>query len=65
MPTTLRARVRGARVGTPATPVEYVLLGLAAVMLVALVFLALGKLVDNQMDCDARPNTVAASSTRC
>ena len=65
MPTTLRARIRGSRAGTPATPVEYALLGLAALVLVALVFLALGKLVDEQMDCQARSDTVAASTARC
>ena len=65
MPTTLRARVRGSRAGTPATPVEYVLLGLAAVILVAMVFLALGKLVDDQMNCATESDTGATSSTRC
>jgi uncharacterized membrane protein YuzA (DUF378 family) len=65
MPTTLRARIRGSRAGTPATPAEYVLLGLAAVILLAMVFLALGRLVDHQMNCEARTDTVAASSTRC
>lgn len=64
MPTTLRARIRGSRAGTPATPIEYVLLGLAAVILVAMVFLALGKLVDNQMNCETKADTVGAS-TRC
>ena len=65
MPTTFRARIRGSRAGTPATPVEHVLLAFAAVVLVAMVFLALGKLVDNQMHCDAQTETVSASSTRC
>lgn len=64
MPTMLRARIRGSRAGTPATPIEYVLLGLAAVILVAMVFLALGRLVDNQMNCDTEADTVGAS-TRC
>lgn len=65
MPTTLRARIRGSRVGTPTTPVEHVLLALAAVVLVAMVFLALGKLVDDQMHCEPRTEAAAASSTRC
>ena len=65
MPTTLRARIRGSRAGTPATPFEYVLLTLAAAVLVAMVFLALGKLVDNQMNCETKTDTVAAPSTRC
>jgi hypothetical protein len=65
MPTTLRARIRGSRAGTPATPFEYVLLSLAAAVLVAMVFLALGKLVDNQMNCDPETEGVSASSTRC
>lgn len=65
MPTTLRARIRGSRAGTPATPVEYVLLGLAAVVLVAVVFLSLGKLVDNQIHCEPRTDPVGASSPRC
>lgn len=65
MPTMLRARIRGSRAGSPATPVEYVLLGLAAVILVAMVFLALGKLVDDQMNCEPETDAVAATSTRC
>lgn len=65
MPTTLRERMRGSRAGTPATPVEYVLLGLAAVVLLAMVFLALGKLVDNQMQCETRADPVGASAPRC
>ena len=65
MPTTMRARIRGSRAGTPATPVEYVLLGLAAVVLLTMVFLALGKLVDNQMQCETRTDAVSASTTRC
>jgi hypothetical protein len=65
MPTSLRARFRGARAGGPATPMEYALLGLAAVVLVALVFLALGRLVDDQMDCEHKTDTASATGARC
>lgn len=65
MPTTLRARIRGSRAGAPATPVEYLMLSLAAAVLMAMVFLALGKLVDHQMNCETKADTVAASATRC
>jgi len=69
MPTSLRTRIRGSHAGSPASsrgPVEYVLLGLAAVLLVAVVFLALGQLVDDQMDCSARADTTtAAAAPRC
>ena len=69
MPTSLRTRLRGSRAGSPGVsrgPVEYVLLALAAVLLVAMVFLALGQLVDEQMDCQARVDTAtAAAAPRC
>ena len=69
MPTSLRARGRGARAGSPATPLEYAMLAVAALLLVALVFFALGRLVTDQMDqaCDgqARSTTVAAETTGC
>jgi len=65
MPTTLRATIRGSRGGRPATPAQYMMLGLAAVMLLALVVLALGNLVDNQMHCQPKPDAVPASSPRC
>jgi hypothetical protein len=65
MPTSVRARLRGARAGGPATPVEYVMLGFAAVVLIALVFFALGRLVDDQMDCDRNAQPAAAASARC
>jgi hypothetical protein len=73
MPTSLRPRLRGSHAGAPASargPVEYVLLALAATVLVALVFLALGRLVDDQMNCDTRADstsaaTSAAAAPRC
>jgi Flp pilus assembly pilin Flp len=68
MPTSLRARVRGPRAGGPATPIEYAMLAAAALLLVALVFFALGRLVTDQMDqaCDgsgATAGTAAAASS--
>ncbi len=70
MPTSLSTRLRGSRAGTPARtrgPAEYVLLACAAAVLIALVFLALGQLVDSQMNCGARADTpaAAASAARC
>jgi hypothetical protein len=64
MPTSLRTRLRGSRAGSPATPLEFALLGLAAILLVAMVFLALGRLVDDQMDCASQAQTTA-SANRC
>lgn len=64
MSTSLRTRLRGARAGGPATPMEYAMLGLAAVVLIALVFFALGRLVDNQMDCGRNSDTTS-SAGRC
>jgi hypothetical protein len=64
MSTSLRARLRDSRVGGPATPMEYAMLGLAAVVLIALVFFALGRLVDNQMDCGRKSDTTS-SAPRC
>lgn len=66
MPTSLRARLRGARAGSPATPMEYAMLAVAALLLVALVFFALGRLVTDQMDqaCSGQngaPTTSAAA----
>jgi hypothetical protein len=43
---------------------EYAMLGLAAVVLIALVFFALGRLVDNQMDCGRQSDTTS-SAARC
>jgi hypothetical protein len=43
---------------------EYAMLGLAAVVLIALVFFALGRLVDNQMDCGRKSDTTS-SAPRC
>lgn len=68
MPTSLRARVRGARAGRPATPLEYAMLAVAALLLVALVFFALGRLVTDQMDqaCDGKArSTTVAETTGC
>ncbi|GAA0630282.1 hypothetical protein GCM10009547_37570 [Sporichthya brevicatena] len=65
MPTTLRTRLRGSRAGGPTTPVEYVLLSLAAVALVTLVFFALGNLLDEQRHCETRADATSASTTRC
>ena len=64
MPTSLRTRIRGSRAGSPATPLEYALLGFAAVMLVLMVFFALGQLVDEQMNCENAARTTA-SAARC
>ncbi|MBA3745492.1 hypothetical protein [Sporichthya sp.] len=64
MPTSLLTRIRGSRAGSPATPREYVLLTVAAALLVAMVFLALGQLVDDQRNCANRAQTTA-SATRC
>lgn len=63
MPTP-RARARGFRAGGPATPVEYAMLGLTAVILIMLVFFALGRLVDDQIDCSHRTDATAAAG-RC
>ncbi len=68
MPTSLRALVRGPRAGNPATPLEYAMLAVAALLLVALVFFALGRLVTDQMDqaCDGQARTtVTAETTGC
>lgn len=64
MPTSLQARLRGSRAGKPATPVEYALLALAAVVLVTLVFFSLGRLVDDQMDCSQKAQSTS-SAVRC
>lgn len=67
MPTSLRTRLRGSHAGSPASargPVEYALLALAAAILVGLVFLALGNLLNEQMDCASQAQT-AASASRC
>ncbi|HUR75773.1 MAG TPA: hypothetical protein VMZ00_15940 [Sporichthya sp.] len=65
MSTSLRTRLRGSRAGSPATPVEYLLLSLAAAMLVALVFFALGQLVDDQLSCQAESTSTAAATAHC
>lgn len=64
MPTSLRVRVRGPRAGGPATPIEYAMLAVAALLLVALVFFALGRLVTDQMDqaCDGQSSTTVATA---
>jgi hypothetical protein len=64
MPSSLRTRIRGSRAGSPATPLEYAMLALAAVVLVGLVFFALGGLVDNQMACENHAQSTAAAA-RC
>jgi uncharacterized OsmC-like protein len=64
MPTLLRTLLRGA--GKPITPVEYLLLALAAVVLVTLVFFALGRLVDGQMTCEHKAQaTTSSAAARC
>ncbi len=65
MPSSLRTRIRGSRAGSPATPLEYAMLALAAVVLVALVFFALGGLVDSQMACEGRSDASTAAAARC
>lgn len=65
MPTSLRTRNRGPRPGGPASvrgPVEYVLLALAAALLVAMVFLALGQLIGEQIDCRSKSDTAASAT---
>jgi hypothetical protein len=65
MPASLRVRLRGSRTRRPATPVEYVMLGFAAVVLITLVFLALGRLVDDQMNCDQRTEAASSAPAHC
>jgi hypothetical protein len=44
---------------------EYLLLAFAAAVLVTLVFLALGRLVDDQMNCDQRTQATSTAPARC